>query len=66
MNLKDPLPEALEEQVHAHFGDEDSIQIALAADLSPRGTFGETWLVASADRVLVAPLATLSTRAPSR
>ncbi|MCK4300501.1 MAG: hypothetical protein KAX80_13245, partial [Planctomycetes bacterium] len=56
MNLKDALPESLQEEVRARFGDQDDIQIALAADLSPGGSFGETWLVASAERVMVAPI----------
>ncbi len=56
MNLKDALPESLQEEVRARFGDQDDIQIALAADLSPGGSFGETWLVASAEQVMVAPI----------
>jgi len=55
VNLKDPLPQTLQGTVSAHFGDGDNIQIALAGDLSPEGTFGETWLVASTDQVMVAP-----------
>lgn len=49
MNLKDALPESLQEEVRTRFGDQDDIQIAVAADLSPGGSFGETWLVASAE-----------------
>ena len=56
MNLKDALPESLQEEVRTRFGDQDDIQIALAADLSPGGSFGETWLVASAEQVMVAPI----------
>ena len=55
MNLKDPLPQWLQEEVRARLGAEDGLHIALAADLSPTGAFGETWLVASAERVMVAP-----------
>jgi ATP-binding cassette subfamily B protein len=57
VNLKDPLPPTIQGTVGTHFGDGDNVQIALAGDLSPEGTFGETWLVASTDLVLVAPLA---------
>jgi len=56
MNLKDPLPETFPQEARTRLGDEDDIQIAVAADLSPHGAYGETWLVASADEVVVAPL----------
>jgi len=56
MNLKDKLPAALEEEVRAVLGDGDDLQIAVAADLCPHGDYGETWLVASSEKVLVAPL----------
>ena len=56
MNLKDPLPETFPQEARTRLGDEDDIQIAVAADLSPHGAYGETWLVASAEQVVVAPV----------
>jgi hypothetical protein len=53
--LIDPLPKPLEETLGATDGDprRDDLVIAVAADLTRRGTFGEEWLVVTRDRLLV-------------
>jgi ATP-binding cassette subfamily B protein len=51
--LIEPLPKPLEETLGATNGGSEELVIAVAADLTPRGTFGEEWLVVTKDRLLV-------------
>jgi len=53
MPLIDPLPKPLEETLGATNGGRDGLVIAVAADLTPQGAFGEEWLVVTRDRLLV-------------
>ncbi len=53
MPLIETLPQPLEETLNADNGGEDNLVIAVAADLTLQGTFGEEWLVVTKDRLLV-------------
>jgi hypothetical protein len=51
--LIEPLPKPLEKALGVTNGHSDDIVIAVAADLTLRGAFGEEWLVVTKDRLLV-------------
>jgi len=51
--LNESLPAPLEKALGATNGHSDDIIIAVAADLTPQGSFGEEWLVVTKDRLLV-------------
>src|SRR5438128_2198666 len=52
-NLSDTLPRSIEEMVGADNG--GGPVVAVAADLTLQGAFGEEWLVVTRDRLLVFP-----------
>ncbi|MFP4056308.1 MAG: ABC transporter transmembrane domain-containing protein [Candidatus Brocadiia bacterium] len=56
MQLKHPLPNAVEQKLRQVVG-EARPRVALRADIGPDGRFGEEWLVVAAERVLTLAVA---------
>ena len=53
MPISETLPRPIEETLAAQNGGSADVVIAVAADLSRQGRFGEEWLVVTKDRLLV-------------
>jgi len=55
MELREPMPQAVEEKIQRFSPSSDEALIRVSTDLNADGNFGEQWLVVTDNHILLVP-----------